>query len=148
MAQLFSGKALKRHQGDNFTDDSAKSLEGKVVALYFSAHWCPPCRMFTPVLKDFYEECDGELEIVFVSLDHSEDDQHKYLKETHGDWLYIPFGDPSIKELSSKYDVQGIPALVVIKADGTAVKKDARTDVQSKTKAPPQTVKDWKSLTA
>ena len=26
-----------------------------LVLYYFSAHWCPPCRQFTPMLKDFYE---------------------------------------------------------------------------------------------
>merc|ERR1719335_1929874 len=50
-------------------------LEGKVVALYFSAHWCPPCRGFTPMLKDFYETIKGKslpFEIIFVSSDESE----------------------------------------------------------------------------
>jgi thiol-disulfide isomerase/thioredoxin len=28
----------------------------ELVLYYFSAHWCPPCRQFTPLLKDFYEE--------------------------------------------------------------------------------------------
>lgn len=26
-----------------------------VFGIYFSAHWCPPCRRFTQILKDFYE---------------------------------------------------------------------------------------------
>ncbi|VDN31819.1 unnamed protein product [Gongylonema pulchrum] len=73
-------------------------MNKKIVALYFSAHWCPPCRQFTPVLKEFYEEIDNdEFEIVFVSLDHSENDLKQYLEEAHGDWYHIPFGSGEIE---------------------------------------------------
>lgn len=45
----------------------------KAVALYFSAHWCPPCRGFTPVASDFYKQINttdaSALEIIFVSSD-------------------------------------------------------------------------------
>jgi thiol-disulfide isomerase/thioredoxin len=35
--------------------NSADALAGKVVGIYFSAHWCQPCRDFTPRLAAFYQ---------------------------------------------------------------------------------------------
>jgi len=51
---LIKGKNLTKADGSSHSADAA--LAGKdVILIYFSAHWCPPCRGFTPVLKDFYE---------------------------------------------------------------------------------------------
>lgn len=37
--------------------DTNELLSGKkIIGLYFSAHWCPPCRQFTPVLSTVYED--------------------------------------------------------------------------------------------
>eukprot|EP00568_Trieres_chinensis_P004522 CAMPEP_0183308366 /NCGR_PEP_ID=MMETSP0160_2-20130417/21574_1 /TAXON_ID=2839 ORGANISM="Odontella Sinensis, Strain Grunow 1884" /NCGR_SAMPLE_ID=MMETSP0160_2 /ASSEMBLY_ACC=CAM_ASM_000250 /LENGTH=71 /DNA_ID=CAMNT_0025472203 /DNA_START=95 /DNA_END=307 /DNA_ORIENTATION=- len=39
---------------DGDRTDVASLRRKKAVILYFSAHWCPPCRAFTPVLSDAY----------------------------------------------------------------------------------------------
>jgi len=43
--------------------------------------------------------------------------------------------------LKQKFGVSGIPALIVMKSDGTLVTKDGRAAVQGKG---PAAVKDWK----
>jgi hypothetical protein len=46
-----------------------------------SAHWCGPCRKFTPLLSVCYEDQPdrSEVEVVFVSADHDEEGFNEYL---------------------------------------------------------------------
>ncbi|KAJ9591496.1 hypothetical protein L9F63_001982, partial [Diploptera punctata] len=49
-------------------------LDGLVKGIYFSAHWCPPCKAFTPQLIDTYSKVRGkgnDFEVIFVSSDRS-----------------------------------------------------------------------------
>jgi len=138
---LIKSKTLQ--QGSDFVKVNAdEALNGKkFVGFYFSAHWCPPCRGFTPVLKDFYEEVSDEVEIIFVSSDRSSDDMQSYMKESHGSWLSIEHGSALAQSLKDHFGVSGIPAFIVCKADGTVVTKNGRNDVQSKG---PGAVQGWK----
>lgn len=49
MSELLKGATLVLNDGSKVKAE--EHLKGKVVALYFSAGWCPPCRNFTPKLK-------------------------------------------------------------------------------------------------
>merc|ERR1712156_1377575 len=112
-----SGVQLIKADGSSHAAEAV--LEGKdLVLYYFSAHWCPPCRHLTPILKDFYQEVEG-IEIVFVSSDQSADDMASYMKEAHGDWFAVEHNSAVADNLSQKYGVSGIPCLVVCKKDGT-----------------------------
>lgn len=69
------GTTLLTHDGSGGVKQSPSSdLNGKVVGIYFSAHWCPPCRQFTPLLVQTYNKLRAEgkeFEVVFVSSDKS-----------------------------------------------------------------------------
>lgn len=113
--------------------NTAEALAGKgAVALYFSAHWCPPCRGFTPKFGEWYTESlkDKGLEVVFVSSDRDED----AFKSYHGEmpWLALPFADRDGKErLSKMFKVQGIPSIVILDADGQVITKDGRAAISN-----------------
>ncbi|KAG8178833.1 hypothetical protein JTE90_016504, partial [Oedothorax gibbosus] len=133
MEHLTGASLVNKSKSTVSADEALKDAE--VIAFYFSAHWCPPCRMFTPVLADFYEEAkDGKLplEIIFVSSDRSEDALFSYMDEAHGDWLAVPFDSPIINQLKQAFSIQGIPTLIVVKKDGTIVTTNGRSDVERK----------------
>ncbi len=103
----------------------------KIVGIYFSAHWCPPCRAFTPQLAEAYKamkEAGNDIEIIFASFDQTEADFAGYFKDMP--WLAFPHGDARIKSNSDEYGVSGIPCLVIFK-DGTLLTKEGRGDVGS-----------------
>ena len=107
-------------------------FQNKVVALYFSAEWCPPCKEFTPILGEFYNELhENELpfEVVFVSSDKTATDMETYFKQSHGDWLAVPFGSEMIQELKNRYHVTAIPKLIVVTDDGDVVTAMGRKEV-------------------
>lgn len=104
---------------------------GKHIGLYFSAHWCPPCRGFTPKLAEFYQAgLKEKMEIVFVSSDKDE----KAFKEYFGEmpWLALPYEKREEKEtLSDTFGVQGIPSFVVLNPDGTVLTTEGCAKVTS-----------------
>jgi nucleoredoxin len=108
-------------------------LSGKTaVGIYFSAHWCPPCRGFTPKLGEMYTEALSKkgMEIVFVSSDKEEEAFTSYYGEMP--WVALPYDKRDLKTaLNKKYKVQGIPSLVILGPDGTLITKEGRDAVSN-----------------
>jgi nucleoredoxin len=131
LQELFGDKLVKA----DGSEVSLDALKGKTIGIYFSAHWCPPCRQFTPVLVKTYNELvkSGKpFEIVFVSSDRSKEAMQGYMEETGMAWTAIPYGSEQKNKLSSKYGVRGIPTFVVVNADGELITKAGRRDVAQK----------------
>ncbi|XP_076447793.1 nucleoredoxin-like [Babylonia areolata] len=128
---------LKELLGDNIVGrDGAKIsvesiAENEQIGLYFSAHWCPPCRAFTPVLVNCYNTLKKQgkkFEIIFISSDK----EQKSFDEYYGTmpWLALSFDDRDRKnQISKKFDIKGIPCLVLLDSSGNIVNKNGRTCV-------------------
>lgn len=96
----------------------------KLIAIYFSMHNCPPCRQFTPVFADLYGEINQDektIEVIFCSGDKTEEEYNEYYAEMP--WLALPKGDPRLATLAKRFEVKGVPRLVIIKPDGTVVEQ-------------------------
>jgi len=112
------------------TVSTSEALNGKIVGLYFSAHWCPPCRAFTPSLVTFRDENEKEFEIVFVSSDNSEKEKKEYIRSENMKWLNLDgVRSDDGKALMDKYSVSGIPKLVILAPDGSTITENGRGDV-------------------
>lgn len=113
------------------TVSTADALKGKYVALYFSAHWCGPCRGFTPRLAEQYEKIlamDKNWEVVFCSSDSDDASFKSYFKDMP--WLALPYSERDLKaSLGNKYGVRGIPTLVLLDMEAGLITTGGRSKV-------------------
>ena len=128
--------ALEKILGDKLLNGSGNVNTSTLndvpaIAIYFSAHWCPPCKMFTPKLVKYYKEANAsskKLEVVFVSGDEEEEEFQDYFGEMP--WLALPFDEEKSSDVMAKFKVNGIPALVVVNKDGEVISAKGREHVE------------------
>jgi thioredoxin 1 len=73
---------------DNFKKEVEESKT--LVLIDFFADWCGPCQMMKPVFEKISKEYEGKLKFAKVNTENS-------------------------PELAEKFDIQGIPCLVIAK---------------------------------
>ena len=96
----------------------------KLIGLYFSAHWCGPCRKFTPTLVEYYNKnvaAHPEFEIVFISNDKTAGAMEGYMRDMQMPWPALTFDKIPGSEALTKYAGSGIPCLVVVDESGKVI---------------------------
>ena len=103
-----------------------------LIGVYFSAHWCPPCKAFTPLLSKFYKlanEKEKQIEIIFISFDRDEKSYKEYYDSMP--WLSFPFKSEKKEVFAEDFSIKGIPALLIFDKDGKLIDYDGRMSVQN-----------------
>jgi len=122
--QFLKSDLVQLHNGGIAHADETALANKKLIAFYFSAEWCGPCRKFTPQLVDYYKRVapeHPEFEIVFFSADRSLFAMEKYMREENMPWLAIDFTKLKEKEALKKNAGNGIPSLVLVDASGNLI---------------------------
>ena len=78
----------------------------KPVLIDFYAEWCGPCEMMAPILKELKEKMGETLRIIKIDVDNNQ-------------------------QIASKYQVRGVPTLMLVKAGLVLWKQSGVMDANS-----------------
>ncbi len=116
---LLEGKLIKLRGDQIVPFDAAELKHVRLFLIYNSAHWCGPCREFTPKLVDFYQRMKPqhpEIEVLFVSSDRDEFNMGNYMRLAHMPWPGIRYdAGPEVKH---RFCGDSIPWLTVLDDSG------------------------------
>lgn len=105
--------------------DSGVFLQAPLVVLYYSAKWCPDCRIFSPKLVAAYNQqpaAGRRFEVLLLSRDKTEQGMLDYMTSEHMPWPALAFDKTAAAaDLQKLYSGHGIPCLTVINSQGTVV---------------------------
>ncbi|KPI87546.1 tryparedoxin-like protein [Leptomonas seymouri] len=90
LSQFPDLKLLRQDGSTVLASEAFKSK--KYVLIYFSAHWCPPCQRFTPLLADFYDSHKDRcsFEVLFVSSDREEQRMMDFFQNRSSNYVRRP----------------------------------------------------------
>jgi nucleoredoxin len=124
IASIVKGDLVTSRNGVLHPYLDAEFEKKKLIALYFSALWCGPCRKFTPNLVAYYNKVAAahpEFEIVFVSNDKSASAMEKYMRDDQMPWPALSFEKVAGNTAIRKYAGSSIPCLVVVDENGKVI---------------------------
>ena len=117
------GEHIILNKGELLTTDH--HLENKIVGLYFSSSWCPPCQRFTPELIQFYNRHHQDSNFEIVLIPYHEDNLTQYKKY----FSKMPWASHLIKDnfdienLRKRYKCISVPTLIFINSQGAIIHK-------------------------
>lgn len=128
----------------------------KFIGIYGSASWCGACRHFTPRLIEFYKKYNGQMEVVLLGLDDTQDKVFKYMKDYKMPWLTMKKGSPAMRDYMSRNKIRGVPCFYLYETKTGKVLVDDEIDLRilqraitgEKSTSDPGTNEDWKSFFA
>lgn len=127
----FHAEILKDFNANSLINSSGLSVplrrisDKKNLFFYFSGKFCPPCKIFTPKLIDFYQKYakTGDFEIVFISEDSDANTMKTYMAESRMPWLAIRFGDPVVNKIKDRLQQKGYPILFLLDENDVVIAK-------------------------
>jgi len=108
------------------------NLRGKVVLVDFWATWCGPCMGEVPHVVAAYKKYhDKGFEIIGISLDKNKDTMLKITREKEMTWPQYFDGKGWNNEISSSFQIHGIPSMWLVNKAGVVATVEARRNLDA-----------------